>query len=288
MKIADKYAARLGTAKFRHPPPQFENVRPAHMQEVKPPYSGAPGWQCSVYYFWYEYLRRHDGYRATCQANGVGDCAQQFTIFGNVHALGFADWWGQYFVLFEERRPLRRLKQMPALDQHGYPVDPSQLFLEIDLTAPFADLIKQFREEVWLQKRAAEDRIERGQKARATRRGQPIPQRPDLDETKSTALYPVATRPMLFTLHQHLKVWDAHLVHTDVSDAELADYAGIAVNEIVNGETVEALKRADLPYRDLERVIRRRKQLVVQRHLRIANQYMDNVVNGEFPKRSTR
>ena len=288
MKISDKYAARLGTAKFRHPPPQFENVRPAHMQAVKPPYSDAPGWQCSVYYFWYEYLRRHDGYRETCQNKGAGDYAQQFTIFGNVHELNFADWWGQYFVLFEERRPLRRLKQMPALDQHRYPIDPSQLLLEIDLTAPFADLIKQFKEEIWLQKRAAENRIEHGQKARAQRRGQPIPQRPDLDEMKSTALYPVATRPMLFTLFQHLQVWDAHLTYTDASHADLADLASINVNEVVNGETVAALKRAELLYRDLERIIRRRKQLAVQRHLRIAHQYIENVVHGEFPKRSTR
>mgnify|MGYP000636094706 CR=1 FL=1 len=52
---------------------------------------------------------------------------------------------------------------------------------------------------------------------------------------------------MLFTVYQHLKVWDARITHPEVADAELADYAGVAVNEVVNGDTVDALKRADLP-----------------------------------------
>jgi hypothetical protein len=38
---------------------------------------------------------------------------------------------------------------------------------------------------------------------------------------------------------------------------------------------------------DLEKANRRAKQLAVQRHLRIAKQYIDNVVLGEFPKLDT-
>ena len=53
-------------------------------------------------------------------------------------------------------------------------------------------------------------------------------------------------------------------------DSALADIAGISVNEVVNGETIAELRAEDLPTRDLERVIKRRKQLAVQRHLRIA------------------
>ena len=70
-----------------------------------------------------------------------------------------------------------------------------------------------------------------------------------------------------------------------MSILELADIAGLLVNEVVNGETVAELKAEDLPTRDLERVIKRRKQLAVQRHLRIAEQYIGNVVLGEFPRR---
>jgi hypothetical protein len=56
----------------------------------------------------------------------------------------------------------------------------------------------------------------------------------------------------------------------------------------VNGETVAELRAEDLPTRDLERVIKRRKQLAVQRHLRIAEQYIEHVALGEFPKREGR
>ena len=56
----------------------------------------------------------------------------------------------------------------------------------------------------------------------------------------------------------------------------------------MNGETIAELRAEDLPTRDLERVIKRRKQLAVQRHLRIAEQYIANVAAGEFPKREGR
>ena len=93
---------------------------------------------------------------------------------------------------------------------------------------------------------------------------------------------------MLRTLHVHLLVWDAKQQNPTAHDSELADIAGISVNEVVNGETVAELRAEDLPTRDLERVIKRRKQLAVQRHLRIAEQYIGNVALGEFPKREGR
>ena len=49
------------------------------------------------------------------------------------------------------------------------------------------------------------------------------------------------------------------------------------MNEVVDGETVAGLRAGDLSTRDLERVIKRRKQLAIQRHLRIAEQDIDNV-----------
>ena len=73
-----------------------------------------------------------------------------------------------------------------------------------------------------------------------------------------------------------------------IADVQVSDDADISVNEIVDGETVAELRAEDLPTRDLERVIKRRKQLAVQRHFRIAEQYIGNVVSGEFPKREGR
>ena len=107
-------------------------------------------------------------------------------------------------------------------------------------------------------------------------------------KTQSQAKYPVATKPVLRTLHEHLLVWDAKQQNPTVHDSELADIAGILVNEVVDGETVAELRAEDLPTRDLERVVKRRKQLAVQRHLRIAEQYIEHVALGAFPKREGR
>ncbi|MDC0444853.1 hypothetical protein OAM78_05960 [Alphaproteobacteria bacterium] len=107
-------------------------------------------------------------------------------------------------------------------------------------------------------------------------------------KTQSLAKYPVATKPVLRTLHEHLLVWDAKQQNPTAHDSELADIAGISVNAVVNGETIAELQAEYLPTRDLERVIKRRKQLAVQRHLRIAEQYIANVALEEFPKRKAR
>jgi len=107
-------------------------------------------------------------------------------------------------------------------------------------------------------------------------------------KTQSQAKYPVATKPMLRTLHEQLLVWDAQQQNRTAHDSELADIAGLSVNEVVNGETVAEFRAEYLPTRDLERVIKRRKQLAVQGHPRIAEQYIGNVVLGSFPKREGR
>ena len=36
-----------------------------------PPFPEAEPWQCSVYYYWWEYLRRHEGYKRTCALTDV-------------------------------------------------------------------------------------------------------------------------------------------------------------------------------------------------------------------------
>jgi len=57
---------------------------------------------------------------------------------------------------------------------------------------------------------------------------------------------------------------------------------------VLREDFVLIMDRAVKLYRRLERVVKRRKQLAVQRHLRIADQYIGNVVLGAFPKRKAR
>ena len=50
-------------------------------------------WDNSVYYLWWEFLRRHDGYKKTCENGGNGKYAELYADFGNVHEGTFKEWW---------------------------------------------------------------------------------------------------------------------------------------------------------------------------------------------------
>jgi hypothetical protein len=201
-------------------------------------------------------LRHHDGFRKTCESAGRGKYADLYADFGNVHKGDFWSWWTEHAELFAEP-PIRHVSV-----EHSVSTDQNTLTFSVPLENKLSVSMKQI-------KRFLEPQVQKAARKK----------------TQSLAKYPMATKPVLRTLHEHLFVWDAKLQNPTAHDSDLADIAGISVNEVVDGETIEELRAEDLPTRDLERVIKRRKQLAVQRHLRIAEQYIGNVVLGEFPRR---
>ena len=50
-------------------------------------------WQSSVYCYWWEYLRRHAGYKVCCELGGSVEFAELYKDFGDVHAVDFKTWW---------------------------------------------------------------------------------------------------------------------------------------------------------------------------------------------------
>ena len=56
---------------FLYAPP-LKGVRPSKRKPPKAPFKGAKPWQVSVFYYWWEYLRRHEGYAETCRDGGKG------------------------------------------------------------------------------------------------------------------------------------------------------------------------------------------------------------------------
>jgi hypothetical protein len=50
-------------------------------------------WKDSVCYLWWEFLRRHEGYRNTCENGGQGKFAAMYADFGDVHASDFKTCW---------------------------------------------------------------------------------------------------------------------------------------------------------------------------------------------------
>ena len=103
------------------------------------------------------------------------------------------------------------------------------------------------------------------------------------------ALYKVATKPHLPSLDMHLRVWDAWRENSDATLEEVADIANVSINHNVKGETLATRQAINLSDAQVRKVLKRRKELVVQRHLRIAEQYINNVAEQHtFPLRSSR
>jgi hypothetical protein len=229
-------------------------------QRVIPPFPDAEPWQCSVYYYWWEYLRRHEGYRETCARGGTGAYAELFADFGDVHSTDFWTWWRAHNHIFAEP-PVRQLRHAQA----GETADERTLILSVPLDTKLALTVGQF-------KRLVRPLLEQAPRAK----------------TQSRARYPVAAKPILPALHEHLMVWDARQADTHCTDWELADKVGLRINHVVDGETIATRKSLKLAYDDIEHVLVRRKQLAVQRHLRIAEQYIHYVGRGRFPYRDSR
>jgi hypothetical protein len=73
----------------------------------------------SVYYLWWEFLRRSDEYRECCAAAGKGKMSGLYQDFGDVFATDFKSWWQadeRGARLFAERLPpkMTLIDELPA------------------------------------------------------------------------------------------------------------------------------------------------------------------------------
>jgi hypothetical protein len=108
-------------------------------------------WKVSVYYWWYEYLKRNEDYRKTCAQNGKGKCAKLFEDFGDVSKLEFKQWWTENdrgAVLFAEQPTSSIRVLMPDVVNQGVFLKENTLVLEVPLNLPMSFLVKDFRKVV--------------------------------------------------------------------------------------------------------------------------------------------
>lgn len=77
---------------FRHAPP-FTNLDDISARDTQPPFEEAPGYQCSVFYYWWAFLRESKAYKECCDQNGAGPLADLYSYFGDVRDPDFMRWW---------------------------------------------------------------------------------------------------------------------------------------------------------------------------------------------------
>ena len=217
------------------------------------PYRDAAPYKSSIYYWWWAFLKRNVTYWNTCRRSGQGKLAALYKDFGNVFESDFLTWWNGHQLLFAE--------------QAGAITSEVSIVYQIDPRRPWS----QIHEEV----KALHMRGLPGAQVSPCKQG-------------STALYPIYANVSAHTLHQVLQAWDLRQDHPEASAYDLGILAGYKANLMPGpkfGETrtKEALTTAR--HNKRARVAIANK---TNRYLRVAEQYIDNVARGEFPKSTRR
>jgi hypothetical protein len=140
----------------------------------------------SPYFWWYEYLKCHDGYRACCERGGKGSYAKLYRDFGDVHHVPFATWWRSVRNLFEGPEPFVVDVLKTPQQFRMYSEDDSVLIAAINLNAP-------------------KEAIERELRIVATARRPRGRGRPQWDDSLSE--YPLEPWPDVQFLKKALTVW---------------------------------------------------------------------------------
>lgn len=170
----------------------------------KPPYAGAPGWECSAYYYWWRFLREHPGIRDLLTSGAEPREGTVAYDFRRLLRFDFRDWWeteGRY--LFCEPRETGIEVVMPpvAAEEHE-----DRLLISIpfrgDIEQTLAGLRKLLNENV------AEFQSKQG---------------------VSRARYPVIGKPVLSALHKRYRVLRIRRDNPGMKLHEIADAAGIQV-----------------------------------------------------------
>lgn len=230
----------------------------------------ASHWEKSVYYWWYEYLRRNEDYRKTCLSGGKGKCAKLYEDFGDIHAVGFKTWWAtgdRGAILFAEP-PTPSIQVIhPDSGVLGTTGNRS-LVLEVPLDLPINYLVARFRKIVSMH--------HGGKKGLR-------------HSSKSQARYQVHGKVDVAFLDTALLVWDERQANPKKPLWQIAhDLRVISVEHRLtagelNTKDSHSARRHDSP------VVQDKKNLhaaTASRYLKKAEAMIANAGKGVFPKSS--
>jgi hypothetical protein len=99
----------------------------------------------SVYYLWWEFLRRNSDYKRCCETGGRGKLKDLYSDFGDIHIVDFKTWWqtdSRGSNLFAEQLP-PDFKVIESIDEF-IEID-RVIFLQLPLALPKRFLTQQFQ-----------------------------------------------------------------------------------------------------------------------------------------------
>lgn len=257
---------------------EFVSRRLRNMQD--PFGDGKKPWRRNIYYFWWEFLKRHEGYRKCCESFGAGEYSKLYADWGDIHAYdNFWKWWseevettetrGEY--LFAEPYEYRQVEEVWSLDDQNE----DDLIVRIPLEVRTGELTRSLR-------RLLQSYKDRSKAARK----------------KSRARYPVNASVPLYTLNKCLVTYDLYhqnrgsINANDMNKYELCDMAGLNYDNKFDGMTVMKWEQEfganSREAKDARKAITTRRNTTVNRYLNAANDYLENVGLGKFPLRKAK
>lgn len=223
------------------------------------PYRDAPAYKASIYYWWWEFLKRNWQYQSTCSRLGRGKLAKLYRDFGNIFEHDFLTWWRSHQGLFSEKNAL-------IGSGENTPINGAILY-QIDPKRPLSQIQEEIKAlHLWAHA------IMPTEEAKLT----------------STARYPIHTNVSAHTLHKVLTVWDLRCAHSEQSAYELGIMAGFKANILPSPKFGETRTRLAIDFAAHNKRARMSIANQVNRYLRTASQYIENVGQGEFPKAERR
>ena len=212
-------------------------------------------WNVSVYYWWYEYLKRNADYRKTCASNGKGKCSKVFEHFGDVTKQGFKEWWSDddrgARLFAEPPTPTIRVVSPEDVEEGGFQRE-NTLILEVPLDLPINYLVRNFREVV--------------SKRHTGKRGK-------RQSLSSKAMFQAKGKIDVGFLEIALMVWDAKSADQKKPLWQIAQDLGIAgTHKIVAGDSPAVIA-------DKKNIL----AATASRYFRKANEMIKRAGEGRFP-----
>lgn len=193
---------------FRHAPPILErhfDLAAYPTKRPQPPYKNAKGWHCSVYYFWWAFLKENQAFRQGHLLDPSTPEGRVARHFRDVGTMNFPNWWinvGRF--LFAEPRDEGIRVEAP-------PVAPEAIKERVLLSVPFNGDIERTLSEMRTVLSAA-----------FSAQG--------LDAGPSRARFPVLLTSPLHSLYRRYQVFRARRDNPDLTLHEVGLIAGLLPN----------------------------------------------------------
>lgn len=207
----------------------------------------------SVYYLWWEFLRRSDAYKKCCTSGGKGALKNIYQDFGDVFATDFKTWWQtneRGANLFAEQLPpkMTLIDAMPEASVAG-----QVLLIQVPLALPKRFLASEFQRLL-----TAYHSGKRGRR----------------NNVSSTASYPVSGHVDTDALQKCLRVFDMKIVNPKMPLWQLAQEAQAIQRSafIVDGDTQGIITNKKLILANTASRLVKKAKLIVK-----------NVEQGRFP-----